>query len=139
MGIYYSIISKGVKMKQKILAKKHEKGQGLVEYVLTAILAGLVAAGAWMALGPEIKALAAGLIGATNNGGFSVNDGVVTIPNLSPTLTPTPIPSPTPTIPACTPGNAFNVSNKNACKSLRDLNNCDNFNYSSKKDTCSWH
>lgn len=125
-------------MDRKNSLRKNERGQGLVEYTLLAILIAIPLIAVFSAFGPEIKIMADRLFGAAL-GGFSVHDGEVTIPNISPTLTPTPIPSPTPTIPACTPGNALNVPNKNACKSLRDLNNCDNFEYSSKKDTCSWH
>lgn len=155
-------------MNQRILTKKSERGQGLVEYVLTAILAGLIGAGVWMAFGPEIKALSADLTERVS-GGYSVNDGLLNIPGLSPSLTPvmsaiptdastpiasaiptntptliasstpTLIASSTPTQLACTPGNAINVKSKSTCKDLRDINNCDDFNYSSKKDTCSWY
>ncbi len=159
-------------MNRRILTKKSERGQGLVEYILTAILAGLIGAGVWMAFGPEIKALSADLTERVS-GGYSVNDGVLNIPGLSPSLTPvtsaiptdastpiasaiptntptliasstptntpTLIASSTPTQLACTPGNAIHVRSKSACKDLRDINNCDDFNYSSKKDTCSWY
>ncbi len=159
-------------MNRKYSIKKGEQGQGLVEYTLTAILAALVGAGVWMALGPEIKAISSDLIERVS-GGYSVNNGVLTIPGLSPSLTPvtsaiptdssTPIasaiptntptliasstPTNTPTLIAsststplaCNPGNATNITSKTACKGLRDKNNCDDYSYNSKKDTCSWY
>lgn len=159
-------------MKQKYSTKKGEKGQGLVEYTLTAILAALVGAGVWMAFGPEIKTISTELTERVS-GGYSVNDGVITIPGLSPSLTPvgsavptnastpiasaiptntptliasstptnipTLIASSTPTLLACTPGSATNITSRTACKNLRDSNNCQNFSYNSRKDTCSWY
>ena len=144
-------------MKQKYSTKKGEKGQGLVEYTLTAILAALVGAGVWMAFGPEIRNISNDLTERVSSSGFSINDGVMTIPGLSPSLTPvtsaiptntpiliassTPIliASSTPTQLACTSGNATNITSKTACKNLRDSNNCEKFSYNSKKDTCSWY
>lgn len=148
-------------MNRKYSTKKSEKGQGLVEYALTAILATLIGVAVWMAFGPKIKEMSGGLTERVSASGYSVNEGVVYIPGISPTLTPivssfptdaptpiassiptdvpTPIASSTPTQLACTPGNATHVTSKSACKNLRDDNNCKNFNYSSKKDTCSWY
>lgn len=136
-------------MNRKYSTKKNEKGQGLVEYALTAILATLIGVAVWMAFGPKIKEMSGGLTERVSASGYSVNEGVVYIPGFSPTLTPivssiptdTPVPiaSATPTQLACTPGNATHVTSKSACKNLRDNNNCENFNYSSKKDTCSWY
>jgi len=144
-------------MKQKYSTKKGEKGQGLVEYTLTAILAALVGAGVWMAFGPEIRNISNDLTERVSSSGFSINDGVMTIPGLSPSLTPvtsaiptntpiliasstpTLIASSTPTQLACTSGNATNITSKTACKNLRDSNNCEKFSYNSKKDTCSWY
>jgi hypothetical protein len=96
-------------MNRKFSAKSNEKGQGLVEYVLTAILAGLVGAGVWMAFAPEIKAVATSVIGGVT-GEYSVHDGVVIIPGIGPSLTPTgslvPIITSTP-IPTFTPTATF--------------------------------
>ncbi len=74
-------------MNRKISIRKSERGQGLVEYVLTAILSGLIGAGVWMAFGPEIKVIAISLTGSVSSG-YSVHNGEVTIPGLSPSLTP---------------------------------------------------
>jgi len=130
-------------MNRKISIKKNEKGQGLVEYVLTAILAALVGAGVWMAFGTEIKAMATSLTEATS-GGFSVHNGEVTIPNISPTLTPiptalpTPTDLPTPTALACTSGTAI-VANTSACSNLSESNYCENYSFKRKGGLCTWY
>jgi Flp pilus assembly pilin Flp len=125
-------------MDRKISIGKKERGQGLVEYTLLGILIAIPLIAVFSAFGPEIKIIAGQLFGAAS-GGFSVHNGEVTIPNISPTLTPTPLPSPTPTVPACTPGNASNITSKSACQNLRDINNCSSYSYNSRRDTCSWH
>jgi len=72
-------------MNQKLSTQKNEKGQGLVEYALIAALVSLVAVGALMSFGPEVKVIAGSLFTSVS-GGFSVEDGNVTIPGISPTL-----------------------------------------------------
>ncbi len=132
-----------------------------MEYALTAILATLIGVSVWMAFGPKIKEMSSGLTERVSASGYSVNEGVAYIPGFSPTLTPivssdptdtpapiassiptntsTPIASSTPTQLVCTPGNATNVPSKRACKNLRNNNNCENYNYNSSKDKCSWY
>jgi len=153
-------------MKQISSTNRNEKGQGLVEYVLLASVIGLVLAGTLMAFGPQIRVVSRELA-ESMSGGFSSEGGVVYIPGLSPThtatslptlvglptFTDTPIPTdtlvptetliptdtPTPTVPACTPGNAYNVRRENTCRSLRDTNNCEHYDYDSHHNTCSWY
>lgn len=149
-------------MKRKFSTKRNEKGQGLVEYALISVLAGLVVIGVLMAFDSEIKDIIYSV-----SGGMSVQDGVLYIPDLSPTLTPTassvptdlptptntlvptdtPIPTdtpaptitPAPTELACTPGSATDVRRLNVCTSLRDINHCESYSYNFWSHTCSWH
>lgn len=131
-------------MKRKFSTKRNEKGQGLVEYALISVLAGLVLIGVLMAFDSEIKDIIYSV-----SGGMSVQDGVLYIPDLSPTFIPTtssvptdlptPTDTPAPTELACTPGSATNVRRQSACISLRDINNCENYSYNRWNRTCSWH
>lgn len=153
-------------MNQKFSTNRNEKGQGLVEYVLLSSVLGLVLAGTLMAFGPEIKVVSRELA-ESMSGGFSSEGGVVYIPGLSPThtatslptliglptLTDTPIPTntlvptetlvptdtPAPTELACTSGSATNVRKEKTCRSLRDVNNCEHYEYDSDHNTCSWY
>lgn len=132
-----------------LFSRKSEKGQGLVEYTLLFVLIAIPLIAVLTPLGPQIKTVFTEIMAETT-GGITVEDGVVNIPGLSPSLTPNPTTSPTPivtftptTLPtptelACTPGNASNVPSRNACKDLRNSNNCENFSYSGRNDTCSW-
>jgi Flp pilus assembly pilin Flp len=63
-----------------------EKGQGLVEYALIASLVSLVVIGALMAFSPEIRSTAS-LLFTSVSGGFTVEDGNLSIPGISPTQT----------------------------------------------------
>jgi Flp pilus assembly pilin Flp len=71
-------------MNQNQSTQKNEKGQGLVEYALLSAFVGLVVVGSLMAFGPEVKVIAVSLFTSVS-GGFSVEDGNVTIPGISPT------------------------------------------------------
>lgn len=132
---------------------KNERGQGLVEYILIAVFVGIAVAGELMAFGPEIKSIAEALMGSS---GYSIDNGVLIVPGLGPTLTPFPsatlpastLPaftatvSPTATLmptatPACTPGSA-QVQNRNACIALSAQNNCSTFTYHAPSRTCAW-
>lgn len=147
-------------MKPLFSILKNGKGQALVEYALLSSLVGLVITGALMAFGPQIKAVGSNLMSELS-GGATVQDGVVNIPGLSPSLTPTassvpinfptltetpfptdaptPTDAPIPTVLACTAGSATNVRRLNTCISLRDFNNCENYSYKSQSRTCSWY
>ena len=83
-------------MKRKFLNKNNKKGQGLVEYALLAALIGLAVTGSLIAFGPQIKVVAANLIGEVS-GGATVEDGTLIIPGISFTMTPTGSPAPTAT------------------------------------------
>ncbi len=63
----------------------------------------------------------------------------INVSSPTPTWTPLVIVSPTPNTLACTPGSAANITSRSACTTLRDINNCENSNYNSRKDTCSWY
>lgn len=74
-------------MKQKISAKKHEKGQGLVEYTLLFVLIAIPLIAVLTPLGPQIKVVMTNIM-TSYTGGATVEDGVLIIPNISPSLTP---------------------------------------------------
>lgn len=145
-------------MNRKFLS---EKGQGLVEYALIAVFVGMVVIGGLMAFGPNIKSIALSLMGSS---GYSIDDGVLIVPGLGPTLTAVPtstLPAstlPASTLPAststtaptatsipptatatlaCTPGSAT-AQNRNACIALSAQNNCMTFTYSAPTRLCSW-
>lgn len=80
-------------MNQKISTKKNEKGQGLVEYTLVAILIVVPIIGALTLFGPEIKVMVNDLTYAIS-GGYTVQDGVL-IHGPSPTPTDPSAPSAT--------------------------------------------
>lgn len=81
-------------MYQTSSRKKNEKGQGLVEYTLIAVVVILAIIGVLTAYGPEIKVI-------VNNftlilGGASLHNGVLIIPGIGPTYTPQgPVPTST--------------------------------------------
>lgn len=82
----------------KTLSK--EKGQAFVEYALIAAVVSLVVAGALMAFSPEIRSIASTLMTSVS-GGFTVEDGNLSIPGISPTQT-----SASSTLPASSPYHA---------------------------------
>lgn len=93
------------RMKRPFAKKKHEKGQGLVEYVLIAVFVGIALIAALTAFGPTIKATADELMAEL---GYSVRDGVVILPGVGPSLTPgTPIASSTPNTPLPAPSSTL--------------------------------
>ena len=142
-------------MKRTFLIKKYEQGQAFAEYTLIASLVGIVLIGALTAFGPQIKSITIDLVSSiSGRSGYSLQDGVLIIPGLGPTLTPNPssttiasstpvptftaVPSPTPTVSACTAGSAI-VANKNACMALSASNNCGSYNYKNWNKKCTWH
>lgn len=146
-------------MKPKSSARKNNRGQGLVEYALISSLVGLALIAALMSFGSQIKTVISNLSNSASSG-MSVQDGVLYIPNLSPTFVPTDtpaltdtaaptdtpaptntpaLPTPTPTELACTPGSASNIWRQSTCANLSSINHCQNYTYNSQYRTCSWH
>ncbi|MBK9603779.1 MAG: Flp family type IVb pilin [Anaerolineales bacterium] len=74
-------------MKQKILTKRNENGQGLVEYSLIGALVAVILIGVLIAIGPAIKTAMVSLITQTS-GGVTVQNGELILPGLSITQTP---------------------------------------------------
>lgn len=66
--------------------KKNEKGQGLVEYTLIAVVVILALIGVLSAYGPEIRVLTDNLSQVL--GGASLHNGVLIIPGIGPSNTP---------------------------------------------------
>ena len=133
-------------MKQKILTKRNENGQGLVEYSLIGALVAVILIGVLIAIGPAIKTAMVSLITQTS-GGVTVQNGELILPGLSITQTPinssthiptsTTIPTSTPTILTCTAGSAF-ASNQSACASLSASNGCSSYTYKRWSRLCTW-
>lgn len=82
-------------MKRVISTRKYEKGQGFAEYTLIAALVGIIVIGAMTAFGPQIKSMTISLVSSLSGiSGYSLQDGVLIIPGLGPTLTPNPLTTP---------------------------------------------
>jgi Flp pilus assembly pilin Flp len=82
-------------MNRKFSTKRNEKGQGLVEYALLSVFVSIVLISVLTAFGPEIKVLATSLMDSFTGGDFSVHEGELIIPGMSPSLTPSATPVPT--------------------------------------------
>jgi pilus assembly protein Flp/PilA len=106
-------------MNSSFFPKKHEKGQGLVEYALILVLVAIVVIAALMILGPII-----GNVFSKVNSSLSTvsTGGSAVVVNTA--------------IVSCTPGNAP-AANSSACTTLMTQNHCTHRDY--EHGTCSWH
>jgi len=99
--------------------KKHQKGQGLVEYALILVLVAIVVIAALMILGPIIGNVFSKVNSSLSN--VSAGGGVVAPP-----------------IASCTPGSA-SASGHTQCTSLMNQNNCSHNTYNHSSNICSWY